>query len=548
MAKLRVVPLGGLGEIGKNMMLIEYKNDAIIIDAGLMFPEGDHLGVDYIIPDMGYLIENRNRLNLRGIFVTHGHEDHTGAISHLLDVMDAPIYGTALTAGLLRVKLKQSRHTRAELNVISAGEVIQAGPFEVESFHVCHSIPDGVGFGVRTPVGLIVHTGDFKFDHTPVDGWPPDFARLSIFGEEGVLALFADSTNADKPGWTPSESVIDAGFERVFSKAKGRIMVATFASLISRVSQVAQVSLRHGRKIAITGYSMTENIAMARKLGYLDFPADLIVPLDEALKMPPSKVVFMVTGSQGEPTAVLNRLATGRHNQIEIVPGDTVVMSAHPIPGNEEMVQRTINRLFQRGADVIYDAIEQVHVSGHASQEEMKLMINLVRPKFFVPVHGELRHLHQHAQLAENLGIPRKNCAIIENGTILEFTQDSMNVGDRYPGGYVFVDGAGVGDVGPAVMRDREILANEGFVIIVTALNQNGKLVEDPTIISRGFVFLRDADELFDSIRHTVRNTVNKSKNGRTASQIEEAVSRMIYQETKRRPMIFAHVQQLVAH
>jgi ribonuclease J len=417
----------------------------------------------------------------------------------------------------------------------------------MESFHVCHSIPDGVGYGIRTPVGLIVHTGDFKFDHTPVDGWPPDFARISILGEEGVLALFADSTNADKPGWTPSESVIDAGFDRVFQKAQGRIMVATFASLISRVAQVATAALKYKRKIAITGYSMQENITMARKLGYLDFPQDLIVPLDEALKMPPSKVVFMVTGSQGEPSAVLSRLATGRHNQIEVNPGDTIIMSAHPIPGNEEMVQRTVNRLFQRGANVIYDAIEQVHVSGHASQEEMKLMINLVRPKFFVPVHGELRHLHQHAQLAASLGIPEENCAVIENGTILEFTKDSMTVGDRYPGGYIFVDGAGVGDVGPAVMRDRELLANEGFVIIIAALDQHGNLMEEPTTISRGFVFLRDSEELFEAIRQTVRNAVKKNKNGRTATSIEDAVGRMIYQEIKRRPMIFAHVHELVA-
>jgi ribonuclease J len=547
MSTLKVIPLGGLGEIGKNMMLIEYGNDAVIIDAGLMFPEGDHLGVDYIIPDMGYLLQNRDRLTMQGIFVTHGHEDHTGAISHLLDVIDAPIFATALTCGLLKVKLNKGKHNSAELNVIKAGDVIRCGPFEVESFHVCHSIPDGVGFGVRTPVGLIVHTGDFKFDHTPVDGWPPDFARLSIFGEEGVLALFADSTNADKAGWTPSESVIDAGFDRVFQKAQGRIMVATFASLISRVSQVATAALKYKRKIAITGYSMQENITMARKLGYLDFPHDLIVPLDEALKMPPSKVVFMVTGSQGEPSAVLSRLATGRHNQIEVNPGDTIIMSAHPIPGNEEMVQRTINRLFQRGANVIYDAIEQVHVSGHASQEEMKLMINLVRPKFFVPVHGELRHLHQHAQLAASLGIPEENCAIIENGTILEFTKDSMAVGDRYPGGYIFVDGAGVGDVGPAVMRDRELLANEGFVIIIAALDQNGNLMEEPTIISRGFVFLRDSEELFEAIRQTVRNAVKRNKNGRTATSIEDAVGRMIYQEIKRRPMIFAHVHELVA-
>jgi len=547
MHKLRVIPLGGLGEIGKNMTVFEYNNNAIILDAGIMFPESDMLGVDYIIPDMGYLVNNRDRLKIHGIFITHGHEDHTGAIVHVMNQVDAPIYGTALTCGLLEIKLKNGRVGNAKLNVFKAGDKIKVGPFEMESFHVCHSIPDGVGFGIRTPVGLVVHTGDFKFDHTPVDGWAPDYSKIASFAKEGVLALFSDSTNADKAGWTPSEQLIDAAFDKVFKKAPGRIVIATFASLISRVAQVAKACQNYNRKMTILGHSMSENIAMAQKLGYLSLPEDLIVPLDRALRMRKEQVVFMVTGSQGEPSSVLTRLAHKRHNQMEIEPGDTVVLSSHPIPGNEESVMRTVNRLFQQGAHVIYDPIEQVHVSGHASQEEMKLMLSLVRPRFFVPVHGELRHLHAHAQLAMQLGVPRENCAIVENGTILEFTKSSMKITERYPGGYVFVDGSGVGDIGPAVIRDREILANEGFVIIVMAVNQFGELVEEPGIISRGFVFLRESDELFTQIKDAVRRTVGKHPNGRRYDAVQEAVTKLIYQETKRRPMVFAHIHEVVA-
>ncbi len=542
MQKLRVIPLGGLGEIGKNMTVFEYGDNAIIVDTGLMFPEGDHLGVDYIIPDMGYLFEHQNRLKIHGIFITHGHEDHTGAIHHVLEHFNAPVYGTALTCGLIEVKLKQAKLKGVRINVFKAGDVIKVGPFEVESFHVCHSIPDGVGFGIRTPVGLVVHTGDFKFDHTPVDNWPPDFARLAAFAKEGVLALFADSTNADRPGWTSSESVIAAAFDNVFRAAKGRILIATFASLISRIEQAADACIRHGRKMAILGYSMSENIKMAQELGYIHLPDDLIVPLDKALQMKKDKIVFMVTGSQGEPSAVLSKLATKRHNQLDIEVGDTVIVSAHAIPGNENTVSRTINRLFQRGANVIYDSIEKVHVSGHASQEEMKLMINLVRPKFFVPIHGELRHLHLHSQIAVDLGIPHANCAVIENGTILEFTKNHMKIGDRFPGGYVFVDGASVGDIGPAVIRDRELLANEGFVTVIGQVNHQGELISDPHIISRGFVFVREADEIIDGIKTTVRKALSKSRNGRRQDVVTDAIAKYLYQETKRRPMIFAYI------
>lgn len=541
--KVKIIPIGGLGEIGKNMMVIEYNNEAIIIDTGIMFPENDMLGIDYIIPDYNYLLDQKDRLKIHAILVTHGHEDHTGAIAHVVSDFNVPIYGTKLTAGLLKVKLKNASLHNYELNIFEAGDTLEFGPFTVESFHVCHSIPDCVGFGIRTPAGLFIHTGDYKFDQTPVDGWPTDFAKLATLSNEGVLALLADSTNADRAGWTPSESVIDDAFDRVFSVAQGRILIATFASLISRVQQVANAAEFYGRKMAVTGYSMLENIKMARKLGYLDIPSDLIISLEEANQLPPNQIVIMTTGSQGEPSAVLSRLASGTHRQLEIQPGDTVIMSAHPIPGNEESVYRIMNRLMQRGAHVIYDGKEKVHVSGHASQEEMKLLINLVRPKFFVPVHGELRHLHSHAELAYQMGIPDENIAVVENGTVIEFTCDSMTVGERMPGGYVFVDGSGVGDVGPAVLRDREALARDGFVVVIATLDSNGKLADDVKIISRGFVYLRSADELFEKTRAVVEDTLKRS-NGNKSQAVQEAVSKHFFHETRRRPMVFAHIHR----
>ncbi len=424
MGALRLIPLGGLGEIGKNMLLVECGNDGLIVDTGIMFPENDMLGIDYIIPDFRYVVDRMPELTVHGIVITHGHEDHTGAISHVLDAIPAPVYATPLTAGLLEIKMEQGGHRDHPLNVFKPGDVVEVGPFKVESFHVCHSIPDSVGLGINTPVGLIVHSGDFKFDHTPVDGWPPDFAKLAEFSQRGVLALLADSTNADRAGWTPSEATIDEAFNRVFQSAQGRIIVATFASLISRIQQVAAAAQRHGRKMAIAGHSMGEYIKVATRLGYLSLPKDVVISIEQAIKMPPREVVIMATGSQGEPSAVLGRLAWGRHRQLEIMRGDTVIMSAHPIPGNEELVHRTINKLIQRGANVIYDPIAPVHVSGHASREELKLLINLLRPKFFIPVHGELRHLMQHKMLAQDIGIPPENIAVVENGTEILLTPE----------------------------------------------------------------------------------------------------------------------------
>jgi len=549
--KLRIIPLGGLGEIGKNMMYIEYQGarsaHALLVDTGIMFPENDMLGVDYIIPDFRPILDKVDLI--RAVIITHGHEDHTGAITHVMEHVNAPIYATSLTSGLLEEKLRRGRMLeRVELNTVQAGEAVHAGPFAVELFHVCHSIPDSVGLGISTPAGLIVHSGDFKFDHTPVDGWPTDFSKLADFARRDVLALLADSTNADKPGWTPSESVIDGAFDEVFRAAPGRIIVASFASLISRIQQVANASMRYGRKMMIAGTSMRENVKIARRLGYLDLPDNLIVDFDAAKRLPPEQIVIMATGSQGEPLAVMGKIATGRHNQIQIQPNDTVIMSADPIPGNEEMVHRIINRLFQRGANVVYHAIAPVHVSGHASQDEMKLLINMVRPQYFVPIHGELRHLHQHARLAMTLGIPPENIAVVENGTVLEFDKQGMHIGERVPGGYVFVDGAGVGDVSPGLLRDREILAQDGMVVVNLVINSSRAVLNEPEVVSRGFVHPDDAGELIETIKEIALETVSNQESGDSRAlrdAIEKAIGAFLYKEMKRRPAVFALVTEI---
>ncbi len=546
--KLRIVPLGGLGEIGKNMMSIEYGRNILIVDGGIMFPENDMLGVDFIIPDFNYLLDKKDRV--RAILVTHGHEDHTGALPYILREIQAPIYATRLTKGLIEIKLRSAKlQDVADVRLMEAGDRFTLGPFTIEPFHVCHSIPDSVGLGITTPVGLIVHSGDYKFDHTPVDGRPPDFAKLAEFAGRGVLALLADSTNADKPGWTPSEAVIDDAFDRVFREAPGRIIVATFASLISRVQQVANAAQRHGRKLAIAGHTMLENVKMARSLGYLEIPQELLIDLSQVNRLPPRQVAIMATGTQGEPTAVLGRLALGRHRHLRIQEGDTVVMSAHPIPGNEEMVHRIINRLFQRGANVLYDPIAPVHVSGHASQEEQKLLINLIRPRFFIPIHGELRHLKQHALMAQELGIPPDRIAVVENGTVIELDEKTMTIGDRVPGGYVFVDGSGVGDIGPAVIRDREMLAEEGFVIVVVPVDaRTRRPLAEPEILSRGFVYLREAGDLLENARTQVMRLLRQNGNrnrDELQSVIQNTLSKFFYNETRRRPMTFAVVVEI---
>jgi ribonuclease J len=541
---LRIVPLGGLGEVGKNMTLYEYGKNILIVDAGLMFPENDMIGIDYIIPDFeDYLKDKRNLV--RGIIITHGHMDHTGAIQHLLEMINAPIYATPLTRGLVEVKLNNSGMSgKADLRTINAGDQVKIGPFKVDFFHVCHSIPDAVGLGIETPAGLVVHTGDYKFDHTPVDNWPTDYAKLAEFAKRGVTALLADSTNATEPGWTKSERMIDDALDEVFEEAEGRILVATFASLISRMQQVADAAERHDRKIAFTGRSMVENMEMARELGYVDFPERLVISLEKSLSMPDNQVVLMCTGSQGEPRSIMGRLANGTNRKFDVREGDTIVLSSQPIPGNEEAVYRTINKLFRRGANVIYEAIAPVHVSGHASQEEMKLLLHLVRPKNLIPVHGELRMLKQHAKLAHEVGIPKENIFVVENGQIIEIVYGEIRLGDRIPGDYIFVDGSGVGDVDRSIVRERDILGQDGIMVVSLNLNkQTGKLKGEPEILTRGFMLPEELDNVMGSLNDRIYKTVSKS-NGNLEKAVLQSLKSYFYQETKRSPFIFVTVNQ----
>lgn len=537
--KLKIIPLGGLGEIGKNMTAIEYGRNVLIIDAGVMFPEHDMLGIDLVIPDYTEYLKDKKDL-VRGIVVTHGHEDHIGALPYLLAEVDAPVYATGLTTGLIEVKLQKKGLTgRVNLNTIQAGEQVSLGGlFEVEFFHVCHSIPDSVGLAIRTPAGLIVHTGDFKFDYTPTWGDPPDFGALARFGAEGVLVLLADSTNADNPGFTPSEKTVDEGLDKVFREADGRVIIATFGSLISRVQQIINAAARHNRVVAIDGRSLEESVERAQELGYLDIPPGLLVDLTKLKGRPDKQITIVATGSQGEPSAALGRMADGRHRHFTIKKGDTVVMSSRVIPGNEQLVGRAINKLFQRGARVIYGKTGNVHVSGHASQEELKLLFNLVRPKYFIPVHGELRHLHAHAELARNQGLPAENIFVVENGIVVEFDEKGARITERVPGGWVFVDGSKVGDIGPVVLRDREILSQDGFVLAVVRLNQKtGQLLDRPRIITRGFVFVKEHLDLIERAEEEVIAALRvDGKDPQTT--IRKTLSELLYSETHRQPMV----------
>jgi len=536
--KLRIVPLGGLGEVGKNMTVYEYGKNILIVDTGIMFPENDMLGIDYIIPDFDYLLDKADRVV--GIVITHGHEDHIGAIRHILDDIPAPIYATPLTRGLIEAKLKRNNVlSKATLHTVEAGQSVQLGAFQVELFHVCHSIPDAVGLGITTPAGLIVHMSDFKFDHTPVDGWPTDYAKLAELSDRGVDLLLSDSTNAERPGWTPSEMVIGPALDEVFASAPGRIIVASFASLISRMQQVSDAAVRHKRKLAFAGTSMVDNAKIARELGYLDVPEKTLVSLEQALNMDPKQVVLMCTGSQGEPSSIIGRLSAGTNRYFDLKAGDTVVLSSHPIPGNEESVSRAINRMFRRGANVIYDALAPIHVSGHASQEEQKLLLNMVKPKNFIPIHGELRMLKRHAYLAKQVGVPEENIMVVENGEVVELYDGKLSKGERIPGGYVFVDGQSIGDIDHGVMREREKLARGGiFLIDLNVDKYSGRLMGEPEIITRGFLSPDEANELLPEVRGRIMDIVNGG--GLEAEkEIGSAVKSFLYNETKRRPMVF---------
>ncbi|MBS1248757.1 MAG: Ribonuclease J1 [Chloroflexi bacterium] len=538
--KLKVIPIGGLGEVGKNMMLYEYGENILIVDTGMMFPENDMLGIDYIIPDFEYVRERKDIV--RGIVFTHGHQDHIGAVSHIVEEISAPLYATPLTRGLIEVKLSEDKLlNKANLNTIHAGDEFNVGPFKVEAFHVCHSIPDTVGLGITSPAGLVVHASDYKFDPTPVDGWPTDFAKLADFSGRGVLALLADSTNADQAGWTPSEKMLDGALDKIFQDAPGRIIIASFASLVSRMKQVAEAAERHGRKMAFVGYSMRQNSDMAHELGYLNIPSHVLVDLNEALNLPPQDVVLMATGSQGEPYSIMGRLSRGTNRRFDLLDDDTIVLSSHTIPGNEESVYQTINRLFQRGANVVYAPLSHIHVSGHAKQDEMKLMINLVKPKHLIPVHGELRHMKQHAILAEESGFPGENIAVVENGQVIEFKDGEMTIGERIPGGYVFVDGVRVGDIGPSVVREREALAQEGVVTISIVLNHKARLQTEPEISSRGFVYKHGDSDIIEETKKKVIELVKKTE-GDIHNQVVKSIRSFLYSKTKKRPIVLVTI------
>ena len=537
--KLKFVPLGGLGEVGKNMMALEYGRNILIIDAGVMFPEYDMLGIDLVIPDYSTYLEDKKDW-IRGVVVTHGHEDHIGALPYLLEEIEAPVYATQLTAGLIELKLqRRGLAGRININIIQPGERhVLGGLFDVEFFHVCHSIPDAVGLAIRTPAGLIVHTGDFKFDYTPSWGEPPDFGALARFGAEGVLLLLSDSTNAENPGFTPSEKTVDDGLDKVFRQATGRVIVTTFGSLISRVQQIIDAAVRHNRVVAVDGRSLEEAVERAQTLGYLNIPPGVLFELEQIKKRPDREVTIIATGSQGEPSAALGRMADGRHRHITIKAGDTVVMSSRVIPGNEQLVGRAINKLFKRGARVIHGRTANVHVSGHASQEELKLLFSLVKPTYFIPIHGELRQLHAHADLACAQGVPAENIFVIENGMVFEFDQEQARVVDRIPGGWVFVDGSGVGDVGPVVLRDREILSQDGFVLAVVHLDpHSGRVLERPKIITRGFVYVKEQMHLIERAEEEVMAALQVDGKDPYAT-VRKTLGNLLYDETQRRPMV----------
>lgn len=545
--RLSIVPLGGVGEIGKNMTVYWYGNDIIVVDAGLKFPEEDMLGIDIVIPDIAFLMENKDKV--RGIFLTHGHEDHIGGLPYILKSLNVPVYGTRLTLGLVENKLKEHGLLETtKLHRIDGSTSVQAGVFNVSFFYVNHSIPDTGGFAIDTPEGLVVHTGDFKFDHTPVDGRHADIQKLAEYGARGVLALVGDSTNAERPGFTPSERVVGKAIENIFSQATGRIILSTFASNIHRIQQVIYAAEKYGRKVAVVGRSMVNNIQTSLQLGYLNMRPNTMIDADDVGKIDADKLVILSTGSQGEPMSALTRMARAAHRKIEIVPGDTVVFASSPIPGNEKYVSRTIDQLFRVGANVIYQG---VHVSGHGSQEELKLMLNLTRPKYFLPVHGEFRMQRQHANLAVEVGVDPDNIFITDLGDIVEFENGRARLGGKVPAGTVMIDGLGVGDVGNIVLRDRKLLSQDGILVVVVTLSKaTGTILSGPDIISRGFVYVRESEALLDEANKLVESTLmrlvsdNISEWSSLKTAVRDALGRFLYEQTRRRPMILPIIME----
>lgn len=550
-SKLNLIPLGGLGEIGKNIMAVRFGESIIVIDCGLMFPEEELLGIDVVIPDITYLLENKELI--KGIILTHGHEDHIGALPYVLRQLNVPVYGTKLTLGILGAKLRErSAGVDVSLNIVKPRDVIKVGCFRVEFIRVSHSIPDAVCLAIHTPIGVVVHTGDFKFDQTPVDGDVTDFNRLAQLGEKGVLVLLSDSTNVERPGYTMSERVVGNSFDDTFRQAPGRIIMATFATNVHRLQQAISTAHRYNRKVAVAGRSMVNVVNIASELGYLNIPDGVLVELEEIGRLPKHKVVILTTGSQGEPMSALTRMASGEHKQVEIIAEDTIVISATPIPGNEKLVARIIDQLFKIGARVIYESVSGIHVSGHPSQEELKLMINLLKPKFFIPVHGEYRMLIRHAQLAQDVGIPENNVFVAENGYVLEFTRRSGRVAGRVTAGRVLVDGLGVGDVGNIVLRDRKQLSQDGILIVVVTINRKkGEVVAGPDIVSRGFVYVRESELLMEQIKERVKYALSKCPSSKMTewstikSQIRDALGKFLYEKTRRRPMILPIIMEV---
>jgi ribonuclease J len=552
LSPLKVIPLGGLGEIGLNMMVVEYEDTAILIDAGLMFPEEDMLGIDIVIPDFTYLQSKPN--HLKALIVTHGHEDHIGAIPFLMREFPVPIFGTALTLALIREKLKEhALLDRCELNQIAARETISIGPFQIEFIQVCHSIPDGVGLAIHTPAGILIHSGDFKIDQTPIDGKRFDIARFGAYGEQGVLALFADSTNVERPGYTLSERDVGNTLREIFRDCAGRIIVAVFASHLHRIQQVILLAKEFDRKVLLNGKSMVANIRIARELGYLDFSPEEEINLQELPRYSDSQVLMITTGSQGEPQSALTRMAFDDHKKLKVKPGDTVILSSKFIPGNERTIQNIINHLYRLGADVIYEQVRDIHVSGHAYLEELKSMINVVRPRFFVPIHGEFRQLVKHRQLAITMGIPAENCLLAENGSIMVFRPNSVRIEDRVETGRVFVDGKGVGDVGGLVLRDRRHLSEDGFVIASLVINKETKeILSGPDILSKGFIRERRKAEILEAAKCIVFEVFDRTlEQGfeidcvELQSEIKRELKRFFNQVLERRPVIYPIVAEI---
>lgn len=550
-AKVKIIPLGGIDEIGKNLTVIEYKDDIVVIDCGLKFPEADMYGIDIVIPDISYLLKNKEKV--RGIFLTHGHEDHIGALPYVLKQLDVPVYGTKLTLGIVETKLREHGILdTTQLVRVKPKDKIKLQNVTVEFIKTNHSIADSVAIAIHTPLGVVLHTGDFKIDHTPIDGGRTDFARLAELGRKGVLVMMADSTNVERPGYTKSESVVGENLKRLFGKAKGRIIVATFASNVHRIQQIITAAEMYGKKVAVSGRSMENIVQVAIELGYLKIQKDTLVTIDGSAKYKNEEMVIITTGSQGEPMSALARMAAAEHRKITIVEGDTVIISATPIPGNEKLVSKVINRLFKKGAEVIYGSDENVHVSGHACQEELKLMQTIVRPRFFVPVHGEFRHLKQHAELAVSVGLNHRNYVLPETGDLIEITRNSIKKNGAVSSGQILVDGLGVGDVGHIVLRDRKHLSQDGILTVVVTLDrESASVIAGPDIISRGFVYVRESEGLMDDAREIVKEVLNECEKSKITdwatikSRIRDELRNFLYEKTKRKPMILPIIMEI---